>query len=83
MSYNPQQHGVDLLLSEIFLFSPEVEKRIDRLKFGARSTPLSLASKKRHMVAYLAELAYDIAICAADNVSNSGGFESCGLWQSN
>jgi len=40
-----------------------------------------IENKKRHMFSYLAELVFDLAICGEDNVSQSPGFESCGLWK--
>ena len=84
LSINPRQRGIDDLLSSIFLFSCDVLERIKKLKFGVRGdTSLPQEMKKRHMFGYLAELAYDLCICSSDNISNSPGFEACGLWVRN
>ena len=79
--YDPNQPNINELLSLIFVFSEEDEKQIDRVSFNSGGNSLSLLLKKRHMVSYLAKLAYDLSICLKDNVSTSGGFEATGLWR--
>jgi len=48
--------------------------KIGKIKFRGYT---ELKKKQIIMITYLAELAYDIAISARDNVSDSPGFETC------
>jgi hypothetical protein len=58
----------------IFFFSKQQRERIERLNFNGRTS----VEKYSEMVAYLFELAYDLAL-GPMNVSGSTGFEGCGL----
>ena len=62
----------------IFSFEDNEKKNIDAQKRSGRGTTML---KKIDMIAYLVELAYDLAISPVDNVSQNPGFESClGVW---
>ena len=80
-AYDPTSENLDDSISDLFLFNSVCMEKIERIRFGRPSNKLKTEIKKRHMVSYLAELTYDLAICATDNVSESPGFESCGLWK--
>ena len=56
-------------IDSVFMFTREHITRIQDIKFGHAQNGTPLNVKKRHMISYLAELAYDISICATDNVS--------------
>jgi hypothetical protein len=59
--------------SGIFVWSKEVLERIGAVNFsGAKD----LEAKQLHMVGYLCELVYDLALAPDDNVSQSPGFET-------
>ena len=53
----------------------EEKERIRRTKFNGKSED----KKFMQMVAYLFELGYDLALSRIHNVSQSPGFEGCGL----
>ena len=57
----------------IFLFSESEKKKIDDSKKAGRNTTML---KRIDMIAYLIELAYDLAISPIDNLLESQGFES-------
>ena len=57
----------------IFHFDEEYDKKIEKVNFSGCS---SLKDKKIHMIAYLAELAYDLALDPSSNVSKNPGFET-------
>lgn len=57
----------------IFMFQEDEVKKIEAGKM--RGKP-DLSSKIADMIAYLSELAYDLAIAPCDNVSANPGFES-------
>ena len=59
----------------LFLYSEEERKLISQTKFYGREGD----AKYSEMVAYLFEIAYDIAISPRHNKSDSPGFEACGL----
>lgn len=68
-------------IREVFRCDPHLRDKIAGLKFtGSTATEVSLPVKMRHMVSYLVELAYDISLSPVDNVSQSPGFEACGLF---
>ena len=53
-------------------------QRINKLNIQGRNT---MSLKVLDIVAYLIELAYDLATSPMDNVSENPGFESCiGIW---
>ena len=58
----------------IFLFNENEKKRINASNKAGRNTT---ALKRIDMIAYLIEIAYDIAISPVHNVSDNPGFESC------
>jgi hypothetical protein len=59
--------------SGIFVWSKEVLERIGAVNFsGAKD----LEAKQLHMVGYLCELVYDLALAPDQNVSQSPGFET-------
>jgi hypothetical protein len=59
--------------SGIFIWSNEMLERIGAVNFaGAKD----LKDKQLHMVGYLCELVYDLALAPCDNVSQSPGFET-------
>ena len=66
-------------LTDLFRFSDDHKSRIENMA----SISGTCQEKICHMVAYMSELAYDLAICPADNVSESVGFEACGFFVSN
>jgi hypothetical protein len=57
----------------LFHFDKETKKRIDSVKFQGN---LTLQDKQMHMVAYLIELGYDLALASENNASSSPGFET-------
>ena len=61
-------------INGIFFFDEADINKIDKIKFRGYT---ELKKKQIIMITYLAELAYDIAISARDNVSDSPGFETC------
>ena len=62
----------------MFLFSKEEIQSITKMKKRGVNT---WESKCVDVIAYLIELAFDIAISPLDNVSDNPGFESChGMW---
>ena len=78
--------GVDIMSSGVlskdyhdkeglFLHKKEELEWINRLHFSGRSGE----QKYVQMVAYLFELGYDLAIGRFSNISDSPGFEGCGL----
>ena len=58
-----------------FLYSKEEKERIRRTNFNGKSE----GKKIMQMIAYLFELGYDLALSRIHNVSQSPGFEGCGL----
>ena len=72
---------VDMLVAtsaaDGILFWPAVSiTRIDKTNFRGVA---NLKEKQLHMVGYLFELCYDLMLSPNDNVSQSPGFEACGL----
>ena len=65
----------DVTEGGLFLYSKEEKERIRRTKFNGKSED----KKFMQMVAYLFELGYDLALSRIHNVSQSPGFEGCGL----
>jgi len=59
----------------IFFYSEEQREVILRCHFSGKPD----MQKFSGMVAYLLELAYDLALSPSNNVSDSPGFEACGL----
>ena len=59
----------------IFFYSEEQKAKIRSCKFSGKPD----VQKFSGMAAYLFELAYDLALSPSNNVSNSPGFEACGL----
>jgi len=59
----------------IFFYTQQQKEAILRLKIQGKSN----VEKYSEMVAYLLEIAYDLAIATSHNVSDSTGFEACGL----
>jgi hypothetical protein len=69
-----RERNTEFLISNsgIFNWPDELLKNIEKVNFaGTRS----IKEKQLHMVAYLCELAYDIALGSDHNVSESPGFE--------
>ena len=58
----------------IFSFTEHEKEIIDQSKKAGRNTTML---KRIDMIAYLIEIAYDLAISPLDNVSESPWFESC------
>ena len=58
----------------IFIFNENEKTRMDASKKAGRNTT---ALKRIDVIAYLIEMAYDLAISPINNVSESPGFESC------
>eukprot|EP00978_Attheya_sp_CCMP212_P020206 scaffold57540_cov75-Attheya_sp.AAC.2 len=54
-------------------FENEFKNKIEKVSFNGTK---SIQDKQMHMVAYLFELAYDIALGSANNASTSPGFET-------
>ncbi len=73
---SPSTQGCD----GIFLWSDVMLHRIGEIKFlGAKV----LADKQLHMVGYMIELCYDLALSSDHNISESAGFETpLGFWRS-
>ena len=65
----------DVAEGGLFLYSKEEKEHIRRTKFNGKSED----KKFMQMVAYLFELGYDLALSRIHNVSQSPGFEGCGL----
>jgi hypothetical protein len=65
----------DFSNSGLFLYTNEEKQRISSVNFSGKSGE----QKYMTMIAYLFELGYDLAISPRRNVSNSPGFEGCGL----
>ena len=59
----------------IFFYSDEQQVKIWSCKFSRKPD----VQKFSGMAAYLFELAYDLALSPSNNVSDSPGFEACGL----
>ena len=59
----------------LLVFTEEEEKWISALNFRGKTSK----QKYMHLAAYLFELGYKLALACRDNVSNSPGFEGCGL----
>jgi hypothetical protein len=59
--------------SGIFVWSAEMLERIGAVNF---QNAKDLKAKQLHMVGYLCELVYDLALAPGDNVSQSPGFET-------
>jgi hypothetical protein len=59
----------------LLIFMEEEEKWISALIFRGKMGE----RKYMQMAAYLFELGYELALACRDNVSNSPGFEGCGL----
>jgi hypothetical protein len=57
----------------IFVWSEEIIERIGAVNFANAK---DLKAKQLHMVGYLCELVYDLALAPGDNVSQSPGFET-------
>ena len=65
----------------MFYFSEDEISKINQLNKRGQNT---WEAKCEDMIAYLIELAFDLAISVLDNVSENPGFESChGSWQAN
>ena len=60
---------------ELLIFTEEEEKWISALNFRGKTGE----KKYMQMAAYLFELGYELALARRDNVSDSPGFEGCGL----
>jgi len=58
----------------LFLYNEFEKKKIDESNKAGRTTTVL---KRNDMIAYLIELAYELAISPLDNISDSPGFESC------
>ena len=58
----------------LFMFNEFEMKKIDESKKAGRT---ATTLKRIDTIAYLIELAYDLAISPLDNISESPGFESC------
>jgi hypothetical protein len=55
-------------------------KRIGEIKFPGAKV---LADKQLHMIGYMIELCYDLALSLDHNISESAGFETpLGFWRS-
>jgi hypothetical protein len=64
----------------IFLWSDVMLHRIGEIKFPGAKV---LADKQLHMVGYMIELCYDLALSSDHNISESAGFETpLGFWRS-
>ena len=59
----------------LLIFTEEEEKWISALNFRGKTG----GEKYIQMAAYLFELGYELALARRDNVSDSPGFEGCGL----
>ncbi len=59
----------------LLIFMEEEEKWISALNFQGKTGE----QKYMQTAAYLFELGYKLALARRDNVSNSPGFEGCGL----
>jgi hypothetical protein len=59
--------------SGLFAWSPEMLERIGTVNFANAK---DIKAKQLHMVGYLCELVYDLALTPGDNVSQSPGFET-------
>jgi hypothetical protein len=59
--------------SGLFAWSPEMLERIGNVNFANAK---DIKAKQLHMVGYLCELVYDLALTPGDNVSQSPGFET-------
>ena len=59
----------------MLIYMTEEEKWISNLNFRGKQGD----QKYMQMAAYLFELGYELALARKDNVSDSPGFESCGL----
>ena len=80
-SFNPVTLSTDALSTDyndggLFIYTKEEKEWIGTL-FSERT----LEQKYMQMVAYLFELGYDLAIGRTDNISDSPGFEGCGLFK--
>ena len=62
-------------LGGIFFYSDEQQVKIWSCKFSGKRD----VQKFSGMTAYIFELAYDLALSPSKNVSDSPGFEACGL----
>jgi hypothetical protein len=74
-----RERNTEFLVSNVGIFDwpDDFLKSMERVNFaGTRS----LKEKQLHMVAYLCELAYDIALSPDQNVSESPGFETPGIF---
>ena len=80
-AYDTKFERLDDSLKELFIFPPACMKKMESIRFGRPRNVMKIEIKRQHMISYVVELVYDIAICAADNVSQSPGFKSCGLWK--
>ena len=65
---------------EIFMFNKFETKKIDESKKAGQSTT---TLKRIDMIAYLIELAYDLAISPLHNTSESPGYELCFIERNN
>ena len=59
----------------VFIYTKEQKTAIRRTKFNGKKGEM----KFMQMIAYLFELSYDLALSRKHNVSDSPGFEGCGL----
>ena len=77
--FNPQDESIlDTLTRDegdggVFLFDDTDKENINKVHFRGLNT---YREKGVEMVAYLLELAYDLAIAPRDNISSSPGFET-------
>lgn len=77
--FNPQDESIlDTLTRDegdggVFLFDDTDKENINKVHFRGLNT---FREKDVEMVAYLLELAYDLAIAPRDNISSSPGFET-------
>lgn len=60
----------------LLFYTDEEKTLICKVNFKSRLDK----EKTSEMVAYLFEIAYDVAMCPMNNVSQSPGFEGCGLF---
>ncbi len=80
-AFSPDSTTIETLQKDyhrggVFVYT-EIERfMIGKVNFRGRS----LGEKYLDMVAYLFKIAYDVSLSPRNNVSNSPGFEGCGLF---
>ena len=76
--YSVKTMTSDVSNGGIFSFEEIEIRKMSEINMRGRHTK---EAKMIDMIAYLAELAYDLAICSVDNISSNPGFESIlGVW---